>query len=371
MASPERTPRVRDLTVRERPVAVEVRASALHETLAALSAVTGLEHRETLEAGRDWLAAVEAAMSPRLRTMLNRLPQGGSRVWFLLLPLAGAAEDAATLAGVIAATDPVDVYAAAVGGGETGGQVAPPDVVRAAAAGDAAAREAVRSGLRECFDDPEGLHGYVDMDPVRLRELLAGALRRFAHECGPVAVDPVMPALRAEATHLRRLARTLDTPRLVERATRGVRYDPEPGIRRILLVPHAAMRPWVLINQSGDTKVLGCPIGDDALRADDDEPPDRLVALCRALGDRQRLRILRRLRESPMSLLQVVEATGLSRSTAHHHLVVLRAAGLVTVDLRGEREYSFRADHAVDVNALLDLYLGAPARAGRRRSSAA
>jgi DNA-binding transcriptional ArsR family regulator len=43
------------------------------------------------------------------------------------------------------------------------------------------------------------------------------------------------------------------------------------------------------------------------------------------------LTILRLLAEGPHSFTEVVRATGLSKSTVNHHMVMLRAAGLVRV----------------------------------------
>ena len=50
-----------------------------------------------------------------------------------------------------------------------------------------------------------------------------------------------------------------------------------------------------------------------------------------SLGDGRRVRILRRLVEGNSTLDELAEAVGLARSTTHHHLTQLRAAGLVTL----------------------------------------
>jgi DNA-binding transcriptional ArsR family regulator len=146
--------------------------------------------------------------------------------------------------------------------------------------------------------------------------------------------------------------------RLIEAATDGVSYVPEPGIARVLLIPHLAMRPWVLISEYDRTKILAYPVAAGSLAASRDDPPARLVALCKALAEEQRLRLLRRLAEGPMSLQQIADHLGLAKSTAHHHLVGLRAAGLVRVQLGADKEYSLRADAVTDVTDLLRAYLG-------------
>jgi DNA-binding transcriptional ArsR family regulator len=60
-------------------------------------------------------------------------------------------------------------------------------------------------------------------------------------------------------------------------------------------------------------------------------PPARLVRQLRALADERRLRVLRRLRESPASLTELAAEFGLPKTTMHHHLVALRSAGLVRI----------------------------------------
>jgi DNA-binding transcriptional ArsR family regulator len=60
-----------------------------------------------------------------------------------------------------------------------------------------------------------------------------------------------------------------------------------------------------------------------------EEIEDRLVALGRALGDAGRVRMLLRLTQGDATLAELAETTQLAKSTAHHHLAQLRAAGLV------------------------------------------
>jgi ArsR family transcriptional regulator, cadmium/lead-responsive transcriptional repressor len=53
--------------------------------------------------------------------------------------------------------------------------------------------------------------------------------------------------------------------------------------------------------------------------------------LGRALADQGRVAMLRRLAVGDASLTELAEVAGVARSTAHHHLAQLRAAGLVTM----------------------------------------
>jgi DNA-binding transcriptional ArsR family regulator len=58
---------------------------------------------------------------------------------------------------------------------------------------------------------------------------------------------------------------------------------------------------------------------------------ERALLLGRALADEGRVRMLRHLAAGDASLVELAEAACVARSTAHHHLSYLRAAGLVTM----------------------------------------
>ena len=65
--------------------------------------------------------------------------------------------------------------------------------------------------------------------------------------------------------------------------------------------------------------------------------------------------------ESMKSLQELADYLGLAKSTMHHHLTILRSAGLVRVRMKGngDMHYSLRRDLIPDTAALLQGYLGA------------
>ena len=84
---------------------------------------------------------------------------------------------------------------------------------------------------------------------------------------------------------------------------------------------------------------------------------ERALRLGRALGDERRVRILRRLVAGEASLGELAETAGLAKSTAHHHLAHLRAAGLVT--LRGNARgywYLIRTEGLGEAQALVGAF---------------
>lgn len=63
----------------------------------------------------------------------------------------------------------------------------------------------------------------------------------------------------------------------------------------------------------------------------------RCAELLKALGDRDRLRIVAYLRQAPHAVSEIAGQLGVEIANASHHLGVLRRAGLVTTTRRGKQ----------------------------------
>ena len=83
----------------------------------------------------------------------------------------------------------------------------------------------------------------------------------------------------------------------------------------------------------------------------------------KALADEKRLRILRIVDDGETQLGKIAERADVAKSTAHHHLRVLRAAGLVRIVLSesGSR-YEQRREALNEVGYLLNAFLPADRR---------
>jgi DNA-binding IclR family transcriptional regulator len=64
------------------------------------------------------------------------------------------------------------------------------------------------------------------------------------------------------------------------------------------------------------------------------------------------------LARGPAGLPELAEAVGLAKSTTHHHMVVLRSAGLVRTTAEPEARYSLRRDIVPEASTLLSAFLG-------------
>jgi len=146
---------------------------------------------------------------------------------------------------------------------------------------------------------------------------------------------------------------------VIERATNGIRWLSEPGVRRIVLAPSYLVRPYNFTFSGPDWRLFIYPVADAALEPRDPlAPPPGVLRLHRALGDDTRLRILRLLRDRDWYLTEIAERLELSKPTIKHHLAQLRAAGLVTlIEEGGLSYYSLRRDRLEDASTELLRYL--------------
>lgn len=204
--------------------------------------------------------------------------------------------------------------------------------------------------------------------PLGARETkgrLLAVLRGWHERSFAARERSVTELLARDAAAKQALAGMVTPERLIELATGGYAYEREPECPRVLLAPHLAARPWLLLCQHRTTRLICYPAETPGGAG---EVHDRLLRLGRALGDEQRLRILAALAAGDSGLEALAAELDLARSTVHHHLALLRAAGLV--GLRGNARrylYRLRREAAGEVSAALATFLssaGAPAQEG-------
>lgn len=120
---------------------------------------------------------------------------------------------------------------------------------------------------------------------------------------------------------------------LVQWATGGVNYLPEPSVYRVLLIPQYVYRPWNIEADLEGTKVFYYPVANESLSPNDKYMPSNfLVQKHKALGEEVRLRIVKLLSEGDRSLQNLTEHLKMGKTTIHHHLKILRAAKIVEMN---------------------------------------
>jgi len=195
-------------------------------------------------------------------------------------------------------------------------------------------------------------------DADRAKAMVVATLDRWHSEVFSRQWAEIAPILTRDAEHKGHMAEERSVFEVVEEATNGGEYSPEVGIDRLLLIPSYLNRPWVNYDRHRNTLVMQYPVGEDALAPSVEEARRRrILRLAKVLADESRLRALRRLAESPCSLQELADDLDLGKSTMHHHLAALRAAGLLRVRL-GEKRYSLRTGPLSEVSGLLGDYLG-------------
>jgi len=192
---------------------------------------------------------------------------------------------------------------------------------------------------------------------------IANALRRFRDEVFAEHEEELGGAISRAAAARRAMPTRGDAKSVIEEATNGLTYDIPLGVTRVVLIPSVVTRPLSIIDQHRGNLHIYYGIADEFINSDPEAPPSWLVRAYKALGDERRLRILRRLSEGETTLDELTQMLGLSKSTVHHHISILRGAGLIRVHVAPKEtktkttRYTLREQSLSDAGGFLDSYL--------------
>jgi DNA-binding transcriptional ArsR family regulator len=210
---------------------------------------------------------------------------------------------------------------------------------------------------------PTALRVLCDTESVRA-ELIA-ALRGWYESVFVAEEERLIPLLKREAEMM--ALRRADTPQdvFVEREMRGVQWQRPAGLRRIIFAPSYFCKPAVFYHFWRGTLTFCPPVeaaspGASGARLDPTAPAEETLRFFEALGDDTRLRILRLLAGREMYLTELADRLGLTKATTKHHMVRLRAAGIVTLyDRERLTYYALRPDVARRAAQLLEALVSA------------
>lgn len=339
---------------------LDVHASTAMELLVALFALGSARPAQA----PPWLPAGAADCSPRLRRELEAVGARAGELWLHLLGLAlelrpaSAGEFVERLAGVDGLELRRHVLGVYVPAWRT---VAGLDTLERAARGStAAARTLLEHDTYYAGRARESLERVLSLTAARTKRVLLGVLRRFHEEVFAPQERDVRALLEADAAQRRARRGSVSREALIVEATGGYHYEPEPELARVLLVPQVSARPWLLLCQHADTRIICYPAAEEA-ESPEAEVAERSLRLGVALADERRVAIVRRLARGDATLAELAEVTGLAKSTAHHHLGHLRAAGLISLhgNARGYR-FSLRAEGFAEARELLAALVSTP-----------
>jgi DNA-binding transcriptional ArsR family regulator len=354
--------RIQDLTGREIGYHVQVDAGVAYEFLITLCAMGNPDEQPTYEIGRQWFDNVRTTVTPRLQAALQRVGSHVGKAWVNLIGLATrhlATPDVPSLIGLVGNLEPLELRLYLLGFHVPAyRQSVTEDVIERAADGDPEASALLVA-------DPCYFHGeakkhlgpLLDLTPEETKDAVIEVMERWYAEIFQPREAEWAPILRRDAAAKRLMLETMAPADVIEAAS-GIQFVPQPGIRQVHLIPQLATRPWVWLAEHDDARLYCYPVADESLGPDASAPPSRLVRLHKALGDEKRLRMLKAIATSSATLQELAERFGLPKSTAHHHLAILRSAGLIRVTSDEEHRYSVRRDVLPEMSTLLDAYLG-------------
>lgn len=357
------------------PPIVTIDVSPAYELLKSIITVIEHEEAETYDIGPDWIAEARARAGEELLDRVQRAAHGHVDVYIHLMGLVWDTPAPRTIPAFLEhlrRTDPDEIRRHMVQFySRDARRQTQPGVMRAALAGDEVAQaEFLRTSYPEYEPWTQLLRALFAADPEASKAELIDVLEEWAERVWKPESLTIQPIIERDAEAKRALLRELPVDRFITTATNGVEFEPRPGTERIVMVPSFVGRPLVSWAEVNETLLISYPVADESVTAETDAPPLRLVRLSKALGDEKRLRILRALSEGEKSLMELAEMFGVAKTTMHHHMIVLRTAGLISVVV-GTKRYRLRHESVPDVAALLSGYLGAaPGPSAASRSPA-
>ena len=195
-------------------------------------------------------------------------------------------------------------------------------------------------------------------DPEELGRTVAAAVAGLRPLWVQLAGEAMAAIERDVAYRRAQLAAGIDIGEIVLEATNGYELADDPKVRRVVLLPSYWFRPWLVVSRIGDAEVISTPVAERFVALPSEAPPPGVLKLFKALSDEGRLRLLRRMSTGPISLTEATEELGVTKATAHHHLSILRQAGLLS--MRGEGRsirYAVRGDPSTAARDALAAYV--------------
>ncbi|HEX5824792.1 MAG TPA: metalloregulator ArsR/SmtB family transcription factor, partial [Candidatus Limnocylindrales bacterium] len=232
-----------------------------------------------------------------------------------------------------------------------------------AIAGDTAARAELRSTLGLDRTARQAIDRLLDAAPKATRDDIVAIVAEWGSRVFPRFGPAALVAIGRDVEAKRLLLDGDVSGRAaLAAATNGVELAPSAWATEIVIVPTVALRPFIAPVESGQTAIIVCSVADDAFDVDAAAPPRRLVKVAAALGDELRLRVLHVLRDEELTASEIAERLGVDRTSLHHHLGILRSAGLLAIRDDGVRgwRYALRRGGLRDVGSALESYLRPP-----------
>ena len=342
---------------------VRIESGAAFELIAQLAAFASGPARASLESGKGWIREVRSLAGPELIASVERW---GFPVY---TELATVALEAGPGPGPAALADrlrelPADALWRRLLGAESplNRAMLSESAFERAIAGDVRARAELIRTLGLNPPARRGLGHLLSTPAAEVQAQIADVVETWARRVFPAFADQALAGVTRDVAAKARLLEGGPARDALRAAMNGVDFDPTEWATEVVLIPTVALRPFVAPVEAGTTSIVLCPVGDEAFEDGLATPPRRLVRITAALADELRLRILRELADGALTATQLAGRLSIDRTSLHHHLGILRSAGLVTATADGVHSwrYARRTDPIAGISAGLAAYLATP-----------
>ena len=340
---------------------VRVVSGQAFELVAQLAAFTSGPARPSLESGKAWIREVRGLAGPELIRRVERWSFGMYAQLASIALDAGPPYEPAALVKHVRVMPPTALRRLLYGAESIQNRaMVSAGAFDRALAGDAAARAEVRAGLGDDAPERQAMDRLLDTEPTAIRDDVAGIVEAWADRVLPAFWDGARALIERDIEPKEGLLHVTGPKDALRVFTNGVEVDPSEWADEVVVVPTVALRPFIAPVETGTRLTLLCSVADESFDVDPAAPPRRLVQVATALGDELRLRILRELARGEATATEVADRLGVDRTSLHHHLGILRSAGLVSVRAEGVQHwrYSLRPDSVAGAGAALAGYLG-------------
>jgi DNA-binding transcriptional ArsR family regulator len=230
----------------------------------------------------------------------------------------------------------------------------PPDVIAAAADGDAGARKRFfETSYPEDALWQSALAALLPLTAWETRRRLLGALRVWAkffdRHYDPSGLLAEVAARRIEAGGRR-------AEQMVGVVMDGWEYVAEPGINAVLLIPSRAIWPAAHVFDHHSTKLICYPVP-PTKAPEPSAPPPELLARAQGVADERRLRIMRVLAREELTAQEIATRLTMGLTTLLHHLDLLRESGLVSTGGGHRKAYRLRRGALTELEQNLERFL--------------
>lgn len=162
----------------------------------------------------------------------------------------------------------------------------------------------------------------------------------------------ILESLRVDAYKKNQLLKEKPPEEIVQKASRFIITNKQ--VREVYLIPGFHFYPMSLLDQFKDILFITYPVRTG------ESDHEKLLRITKAISDERRINILRFLSSGAYTFTNIVSEIGMAKGNIHHHLSILRAAGLLNIHITDEPNtfyYSTNKNFTNDLKTELDAIL--------------